>query len=164
MRSKIHELFRDPDMNAGSAETLANDFHCSIAVAVPAGEVFEKIARVGDWWAVNFEGSAEKTGDIFTVRFGQTFVTFKIGEAVPGKKIVWEVMDCNLHWINNKKEWNGTEVVWEISSGNGLTRIDMTHVGLVPGVECYENCEPGWNHHIKDSLFKLLTEGKGFPE
>ena len=34
----------------------------------------------------------------------------------------------------------------------------------VPGVECYENCETGWDHYIKESLFKLLTEKKGLPE
>ena len=22
------------------------------------------------------------------------------------KKVVWKVTDCNLDWINNKKEWN----------------------------------------------------------
>jgi len=162
MKSKIHAFFREP--NVSGAETLANDYHCSITAAVPARDAFEKIARVGDWWAVHFEGRAQKTGDIFTVTFGETFVTFKIGEVIPDKKIVWQVTDCNLHWIKDKKEWNGTEIVWEVSSRGGATRIDMTHVGLVPGVECYENCEPGWNHHIKDSLFKLLIEEKGFPE
>ncbi|MBN9384105.1 MAG: SRPBCC domain-containing protein [Chitinophagaceae bacterium] len=147
-----------------NTETLARDYHCSITADVTAKEAFEKIARVSDWWAVNFEGSAERTGDTFTVRFGETFVIFKIGEAIPNKKIVWQVMDCNLHWQQDKKEWNGTEIVWEISSVNGSTRIDMIHVGLVPGVECYENCETGWNYHIKESLFKFLTEDKGLPQ
>jgi hypothetical protein len=147
-----------------NTETLVKDYHCSFTADVPAKEAFEKIARVGDWWAVDFKGSAKKTGDVFTVIFGETFVDFKISEAIPDKKIVWQVTDCNLHWIDNKKEWNGTEVVWEVSSDNGLTRVDMTHVGLVPGVECYEMCEPGWTHHIKDSLLKLITTGKGLPE
>ena len=39
----------------------------------------------------------------------------------------------------------------------------MTHVGLVPGIECYEDCEKGWDFYIKESLFKFLTEGKGLP-
>jgi len=40
----------------------------------------------------------------------------------------------------------------------------MTHIGLVPGIECYERCNEGWNHFIKESLFSLITEEKGLPE
>ena len=29
-------------------------------------------------------------------------------------------------------------------------RIDMTHVGLVPEVECYNVCEPAWNGHLNN--------------
>ncbi|HVW59578.1 MAG TPA: SRPBCC domain-containing protein [Puia sp.] len=147
-----------------STQTLVKDYHCSITAGVSAKEAFEKIARVGDWWAVDFKGSAKRTGDAFTVTFGETFVDFTISEAIADKKIIWQVTDCNLHWIDNKKEWNGTKIIWEVSSRNGSTQVDMTHVGLVPGVECYEMCKPGWDHHIKDSLLELITTGKGLPE
>ena len=43
----------------------------------------------------------------------------------------------------NKKEWNNTEVVFEISSESNKTKIHFTHIGLVPGVECYAACEKG---------------------
>ena len=78
--------------------------------------------------------------------------------------LVWKVTDCNLHWIKAKKEWKNTEVVFEISSENNKTTIDFTHVGLVPGVECYNDCEVGWNGHVTSSLAKLINEGKGNPE
>ena len=77
--------------------------------------------------------------------------------------MVWKVTDCNLHWINNKKEWNSTEVVFEISEKKNSTQIDFTHVGLVPGVECYQDCETGWNEHVTLSLVKFINEGKGMP-
>ncbi len=30
-------------------------------------------------------------------------------------------------------------------------------------VECYTSCTKGWDYYIKDSLFKLLTDGKETP-
>jgi hypothetical protein len=145
-------------------QTLTNDYHATITASVSPAEAFQDICEVSAWWAKNFKGSAKKKGDLFTVSFGETFVDFSIKDLISDKMVVWEVVDCNLHWLKDKKEWKGTEIVWELSSSNGSTRIDMTHIGLVPEVECYDACETGWNHHIKDSLFKLLTEKKGMPE
>jgi len=142
----------------------ANNFHTRITVNGGAKETMKKINQVDLWWAKNFTGRAEQLNDEFTVRFGDTFVDFQISEFVPEKKVVWEVTDCNLHWINNKKEWNGTDVVFELSEKENGTQIDFTHIGLVPGVECYKDCEVGWNGHITQSLAKFINEGKGMPE
>ncbi len=37
----------------------------------------------------------------------------------------------------------------------------MTHSGLVPGMECYEVCESGWNQHVGESLRSLIANGNG---
>jgi len=140
------------------------NFHRTITVNASAAEAMKKISRVNGWWAKNFKGSAEKLNDKFSVHFGETFVNFQISELVPDKKVVWTVTDCNLHWIKAKKEWNNTNVVFEIAPGNNKTRIDFTHVGLVPGVECYNDCEVGWNGHVTESLAAFINDGKGKPE
>lgn len=140
------------------------NFHTTIKVNTSAAETIKKISQVNKWWAKNFKGKAEKLNDTFKVQFGETFVEFKVSELVPNKKVVWKVTDCNLHWINNKKEWNNTEVVFEISEKENDTQINFTHIGLVPGVECYSDCEVGWNGHLKNSLVKFINEGKGMPE
>ena len=106
-------------------------------------------------------GSAEKLNDKFTVPFGETsFVDFVISEMITNKKVVWRVIDCYLPWFNDEKEWNNTEVVFELSKENGKTKIDFTHIGLVPEVECYDVCEKGWDGHITESLVKFINEGK----
>ncbi len=140
------------------------DFHTTIIVNTSPEETIEKISRVNLWWAKNFRGSAEKLNDAFNVRFGETYVDFLISELVPNKKVVWKVIDCNLHWIKAKKEWVGTEVVFEVSSEKNGTKIDFTHIGLVPGVECYNDCEVGWKGHITGSLVNFINVGKGQPE
>jgi hypothetical protein len=140
------------------------DYQRTITANIPPGQAFDRICRVPEWWTQGFTGRAQGLGDTFTVRFGETFVDFRISELVRGKKIVWQVSDSNLHWVKDKKEWNGTEVVWEISSANGTTTLQMMHRGLVPGVECYERCKSGWDFCVGDSLLKLLTEGEGRPD
>jgi hypothetical protein len=124
----------------------------------------KKISQVNLWWAKNFTGSAEKLNDKFTVRFGETFVDFIISEIVLNKKAVWKVTNCNLHWINAKKEWNNTDVVFEISSEKNGSKIDFTHIWLVPGIECYNACEKGWDGHVTKSLVNFINEGKGMPQ
>jgi hypothetical protein len=146
-------------------ETLTEqDFSYSITVNAPAKEAMKKISHVNLWWAKDFKGKAAKLNDEFSVYFGDTYVDFKISEVIPDKKITWLVTDCNLGWIKDKKEWKNTETIWTLTEKNGKTRIDFVHKGLTQESECYESCKPGWTHHIKDSLLKLIDEGKGSPE
>ncbi|HEY8969558.1 MAG TPA: SRPBCC domain-containing protein [Puia sp.] len=139
------------------------NYQCSIMADVTPQEAYEGIKDVRGWWAKKVEGRSEQRWDVFTTRFGATFVTFEIMEDIPGKKIVWDVRDCHLHWINDKKEWNGTRVVFEIEPVGDRTKVTMTHVGLSPGAECYNDCENGWNEHIGESLVNYLNHHVGMP-
>jgi hypothetical protein len=140
------------------------DYHVSIIVHATPGEACNAICRVSEWWTGNIKGSTKKPGDIFTVTFGETFSNFEVTEMEKNQKILWHVLDCNLHWLKDKKEWKGTDVLWEIMPMKEATEIQMTHIGLRPGIECFENCNEGWNHYIKESLLKLINEGKGVPD
>jgi hypothetical protein len=141
------------------------DYTATILVMATAGKAFESINHVAAWWTENLEGSSEKLNDVFTLRWGgESFVTMKIVESVPDKKVVWDVTDCYLHWLTDKKEWKGTRIVFEISAEGDSTRIQFTHIGLEPQVECYDMCVKGWDQYFKDSLAKLINEGKGLPQ
>jgi hypothetical protein len=140
------------------------DYQATFLVHVNAKEAFDGICHVSAWWTKNFRGSAKKQGDIFSVHFGETSASYEIVEMVPDKKILWLVTDCNLHWLKDKKEWKGTHILWEINPVKGETEIHMTHIGLRPGIECFEDCTIGWNHYVKESLFRLLNEGRGVPD
>jgi len=143
---------------------MKKDFCLTLMVEASPKDVLKSISKVNLWWAKNFKGKATKLNDKFSVYFGDTYVDFKISELIPGKKIVWAVTNCNLHWIKENKEWNGTEIVWDLADLKGKTQIQFVHKGLTPDCECYENCKPGWTHHLKDSLLKLIENGEGFPE
>jgi len=140
------------------------NYHITITAEVPLNDAFDAITkRIQDWWSLDYNGKAENINDDFTVTFGDTFTTMRIIEAIPQQKIVWEVIDSCLPWLKDKLEWQHTKIVWEFTHTNVMTTIHMTHIGLQPQVECYANCEKGWNFYVGESLRKLLTENKGMP-
>ena len=141
------------------------DYSASITVNATAHEAFTSINSVSKWWTENLEGSSQKLNDEFTVRFDDIHVSKqKLVEVIPDKKVVWLVTDSKLNFVKDKHEWTNTKISFEIAEKDGKTQINFTHVGLVPGVECYNDCTNAWDQYIKGSLFKLLTNGKGTPE
>ncbi|HEV8504794.1 MAG TPA: SRPBCC domain-containing protein [Chitinophagaceae bacterium] len=141
----------------------SKNYCTSIKVDAPPETVTEKIAQVKLWWAKKVKGKSAEAGDTFRVDFGKTYVDFEVSESIPGKKVVWKVKDCNLHWIENNKEWNGTTVVFDLSKKDKQTQIEFTHMGLTPKAECYKDCKIGWDEHIGESLLQLINQGKGMP-
>lgn len=139
------------------------DYKTSITVTVSCDKALAAIANVPGWWANNFKGSAASAGDRFTVRFGETFVDFEIAHPT-AHEVTWKVTDCNLHWQDEKKEWKGTHIIWQVNDTGEGTRIDMTHIGLLPTVQCYADCKKGWTENINKSLLHFINNGKGNPQ
>ena len=76
---------------------------------------------------------------------------------------MWLVTDSKLNFIKDQQEWTNTKISFEISTQDEKTNIHFTHIGLVPGVECYDACSNAWSDYIKGSLFKLINTGEGQP-
>jgi len=140
------------------------DFTTTFSVDQSPEEVFDAINNVRGWWSEEIDGSTDKLGAEFKFHHKDLHrSTQKITEFVPGKKVVWHVSEARLNFVKNKTEWNGTEVVFEITRKDGKTELRFTHVGLVPAFECYGDCSGAWGFYINDSLRGLITTGKGQP-
>jgi len=138
------------------------NFTSSISANISANEAIKKISNVTGWWGVTFTGSSEKQNDEFVIKMGgDSFFNFTVAELIPGKKVVWLVTDCNMPWYADKTEWTNTKLIFDLTENNGVTDLTFTHEGLTPDVECYKDCEPGWTHWIKTSLFSYFTTGEG---
>jgi activator of Hsp90 ATPase-like protein len=127
-------------------------------------EVFAAINNVRGWWSGEIDGGTQKLGDEFTYRYEDIhYSKQRITESIPGKKVVWLVLESSLNFIEDKKEWNGTKITFEIARKGGKTEVHFTHVGLVPESECYGACFSAWGSYINGSLRGLITRGKGSP-
>ena len=127
-------------------------------------EVFDAINNVRGWWSGEIDGRADKLGAEFTYRYQNLHrTTQKITELVPGKKVVWHIVDSHIDFVENKAEWNGTDVVFEIVKQGAKTELRFTHVGLVSAIECYGKCAGAWGFYINESLRNLIATGKGDP-
>lgn len=127
-------------------------------------EVFAAINNVRGWWSDEIEGSTDKIGAEFVFSSKDLHrSTQKITELVPGKKVVWHVLDSQIYFVRDKTEWKDTDIVFEITRIEGQTELRFTHAGLVPAFECYGACSDAWGYYINLSLRSLITSGKGQP-
>ena len=127
-------------------------------------EVFAAINNVRGWWTgePGIEGSTDKLGDEFTYRYTpHHFSKQKITEFIPGKKIVWLVVESSINFVKDKSEWKGTKITFEIAKKGEKTELRFTHVGLVPDIECYGACSNAWSSYIKGGLRNLISKSKG---
>jgi hypothetical protein len=140
------------------------DFVTTFTVDHSSDEVFDAITNVRGWWSGQIDGSTDKLGDEFTYRYEDVhYSKQRITELVPGKKVVWRVLDANLNFVADKSEWTGTEITFEIAQKGDRAEVRFTHVGLVPDYECYSACSSAWSFYINDSLRSLITTGAGQP-
>ena len=140
-------------------------FTTSFTVDQTPDEVFAAINNVSWWWSGEIKGNTDRLGAEFTYRYkGMHKSTQRITEFVPGKKVVWHVTDAELTFVKDKKEWIGTDIVFEIAKKSGKTELRFTHVGLVPAFECYGGCSGAWGALVEGNLHKLITTGKDQPD
>jgi hypothetical protein len=136
----------------------------TITVDQTPEEAFAAINNVRGWWSGEIEGNTGKLGAEWSYRYKDIhYSKQRITELVPGKKVAWLVVDSYLQFVEDKKEWNGTEVAFEISKKGGQTEVRFTHLGLNPEVECFDGCSSAWGFYINTSLRNLIATGKGEP-
>lgn len=142
------------------------DFTTTILADRSPEEVFNAIKNVRQWWSGYYSeeitGNTEELHDEFSFRAGKGahYSRQKLIEVVPGKKIVWLVTDSELSFLENKNEWTGTKIIFEISKKENKTQLVFTHEGLVPEIECYDSCAPAWTKYLENKLLPLITTGK----
>jgi len=138
------------------------DYHVQLKVNTTAEQAIKAISNVSGWWAQEVNGTAKKRGDEFTVHFGKTWGKFHLSE-LSRDRIIWAVTDSYLDLLEDTKEWNGTRIIFRFGSVGDQTVIDITHEGLTPDKECFNDCTKGWSFYFQESLLAYLEKEQGLP-
>ena len=127
-------------------------------------EAFAAITNVRGWWSGEIEGRTDEPGATFTYRYTDIHrSTRQITELVPGRRVAWHVVDAYLGFVEDKAEWTGTDITFDIAPQGAGTEVRFTHVGLVPDGECFDSCSSAWHFYVGTSLRNLITTGQGAP-
>ena len=141
-----------------------SSYTTSFSVDRTPAEVFAAINDVRSWWMTEVDGDNRAVGREFSYRVpGVHFCRMRVTELVPGEKVVWQVVDNHMGFIDDQSEWKGTEIRFELSEKDGATELRFTHDGLVPSYECFDVCRNAWTFYVGDSLRSLAATGEGKP-
>jgi hypothetical protein len=134
------------------------NFTTTFTVDQTPEEAFAAINNVRGWWSGQIEGSTQKLGDEFTYRYEDVhYSKQKITESIPGERVVWLVLDGYLKFVEDKTEWTGTKITFDVSKKGDKTEVRFTQVGLVPEYECFNACSNAWGSYINGGLRNLIT-------
>ena len=141
-----------------------SNFTTALLVDETPEEVFNAVNNVRGWWSQEIEGDTDKLNAEFIYHYKDVHISkMKITEFVPGKRITWLVMENYFNFTNDKNEWKGNKIIFEITQKGNKTELQFTQEGLVPTNECYDVCHDAWTNYIQKSLRSLITTGKGQP-
>lgn len=129
---------------ASSLTAGAQSYSTTFLVNQTPEQVFNAITNVRGWWSEEVEGNTSKLNDEFIYHFQDVhYSKIKLVEVIPGKKVVWHVMDNRFTFTKDTTEWTGTKMSFEITKKGKQTQLTFTHIGLVPDYECYGVCKEG---------------------
>ena len=140
------------------------DFTTSFVVDASPHEVYNAINNVRGWWSENIEGPTDQLNQEWLYQYKDVHICkLKVIEMIPDQKVVWKVLNNYFNFTEDKSEWTGDTIIFEITEQDGKTQLRVTQEGLVPEYECYDICSTAWTSYIQGSLKNLITTGLGNP-
>ena len=142
----------------------SESFSAETTVKKSADEAFNAIQNFRGWWSEEIEGNTDKLNEAFFYHYKDIHLCkMKLIEMVPGKRLVYEVLENEFSFVKDKSEWVGTKLIFDISTSGGNVKVTFTHEGLIPLYECYQVCNEAWSSYINNSLKNYIEKGKGNP-
>jgi uncharacterized protein YndB with AHSA1/START domain len=128
-------------------------------------QVFDAVNDVRAWWSQEIDGPTDVEGEEFVFRVKDLHRSrIRVSELVPGRRVVWTVLENYMSFVEDQTEWVDTEIRFDLAQRDGGTEVTFTHVGLLPDHECYDVCSTAWGYYLTESLPNLVMVGEGRPE
>ena len=142
----------------------AQNYTTTIVFPQDAKTAFNAIKNFRAWWSEDIDGETDKLNKEFLYHYKDVHLCkMKLITFVPNKRLVYQVLDNQFSFTKDKTEWIGTKLIFDIAKAGQQTKVTFTHEGLVPEYECYKVCYDAWGNYIRNSLYSLITTGKGKP-
>jgi hypothetical protein len=142
---------------------MTSDYTTTITVDASPLAAFDAINDVSAWWG-RITGTTTAMGDEFVyVVPGLHYSGFRVVDLEPGRRVAWLVTGSYLDFVDDKQEWNGSTVRFDIAEADGKTRVVFTHEGLTSDDECFDICTNAWGMFVNGSLKALIETGRGAP-
>src|SRR6202046_2115326 len=113
------------------------------------------IEGLSGWWTRDTTGKPDDVGGVTAFRFVPGGFSMKVVELLPGKSVLWEV-------VEGPDEWIGTRVSFELSQAGDFTIVLFEHRGWSEPVEVMSPCSPR-GAPSRLSLKQLAETGTGAP-
>ena len=85
-------------------------------------------------------------------------LVFSTASTPDGTQVTWSVLECDF-----LPDWVGTTLTFTAcSAAESALQVSFHHAGLSPVLDCFDQCQAGWNHFIP-SLHRYLDTGVGLP-
>jgi uncharacterized protein YndB with AHSA1/START domain len=142
-----------------SLEGLDRDYESQLTLTASADVVFDPLTTIDGlaaWWTpVTGDGL---TGGELTFSFGPASqAVMRVDAAERGVGVCWTNLACV------QQDWVGTTLHFDIeATPEGGTELHFRHGGLTPRLECFTDCQSGWDHFIP-SLRAYVETGVGNP-
>jgi len=144
-----------------------NHYRKTIVVEATPADVYAALTTpegLRGWWTEDCDIAAA-VGGTHHFRFARTRKAMRIERLEADREVRWACTGAHIaaDRLTHKDEWVGTEIVFRLGAvGDTRTRVDFEHIGLVPGLECYDLCNDGWNYFL-GSLQQQVETGRGTP-
>ena len=138
-----------------------SSFCYTIQSSRSAEEVFEFLLKVENWWMgiykeeIIWSSNGQQKEFVFLAGDGLHYSKQKLLEIHDNRKIVWQVIESKLSFLETENEWDNTKLKFQLEPIERGTLVTFTHEGLHEGIECFQDCAKAWNLYLKQLQEKI---------
>lgn len=139
----------DYEFSDGTHVESIKDFTESFTVNVSPEDAFHAVSDPKQWWEDPVEGNADEQGGSFSIETDDGTGHFTVEQADDGERLVWHSED---------EAWADSDIIFDFDTDeDGTTTVHVTHRGLKPHDEDYEEVAQHWRDRIGKRLQPLIN-------
>lgn len=126
-----------------------------IEIHAPIALVFEALSTlegIRGWWDGSISGDPAEHGELrFAVADSDDYALMKVDSVIFPTDVAWSVIEDSGYG----GEWISTAILFHLEEDiDGSCALVLRHQGLIPALDCYSDCQSGWDHHLQNIRIK----------